>query len=339
MSLEPKIIGNTDGLRPEVVEKLFEVSSNTGKPVTIVSGYDKRAGTSAHNYGLAVDVSIPGYNSEQIAAELARAGFRGIGVYHNKDGTLTNTAHGDIRGEEAAKGTPYFKKYGKRTTWNAHDVGGGPGKRKWKYSTREWTWGRGKPSEVEPAPTKPVQVKPVPARGNVPRGGKTAKIALTFIILILVIAVILITYEPFQEWGGGGGESGIAGTWVSPPTTFRIASDFNTFDGSLEDIGTEDRVVTWVITSTGTTGVVEIEQTFTYTNRNFWASGYTPDVSPTFYTGEISSSNLTVKSGSRIVGTFTISGNTITGTWNDEWSIAYAQRVYTETNGLTLTKH
>jgi hypothetical protein len=130
---------------------------------------------------------------------------------------------------------------------------------------------------------------------------------------------------------------GLAGTWkTSFPVKFYIATDFDT--GTLQDVGSEDRQVTWIITSTGDPNVYDIEQNFSESNRQLTGGGYVPDVSPYFYTGTVSSSSLTVMGGDRVVGEFAFTSNVITGTWNDEWTMAYAQRVYTDVNTLTLTK-
>lgn len=140
----------------------------------------------------------------------------------------------------------------------------------------------------------------------------------------------------------------LTGTWkTSFPTTFYIQTDYA--GGELEDVGSEDREVTWVISAGSSENEVNIEQTFTYSNRNLVdGSGYTPDVSPSFYTGVISGSRLTVidkgggigafESSDRIVGEFSFTSSSIQGTWDDNWTMIYSQRVYTTTNGLTLNK-
>jgi len=130
----------------------------------------------------------------------------------------------------------------------------------------------------------------------------------------------------------------ITGTWqTSFPTTFYIQTDFQT--GELQDVGTEERVVTWVITEGSSENTVNIEQRFTVSSRNLVSgSGYIPDVSPSFFQGIISGSRLTVMSGSRIVGEFSFTSYTIQGTWDDSWSMVYSQRVYTPVNGLILNK-
>ncbi len=130
----------------------------------------------------------------------------------------------------------------------------------------------------------------------------------------------------------------LTGTWeTSFSTTFYIQTDFQT--GILQDVGSEDREVTWTITAAGSENVVNIEQTFTYSNRQLEdGSGYTPDIPLDDYTGVISSSSLTVKDGTRVVGQFTFTEDLISGTWSDEWSLAYSQKVYTTANALKLTR-
>jgi hypothetical protein len=137
----------------------------------------------------------------------------------------------------------------------------------------------------------------------------------------------------------------LAGTWkTSFPTKFYLATDFDT--GTLQDIGSEDRQVTWIITSTADPNVVEIEVDFTVSNRQLTGGGYTPDISGNIYGGIISSSSLSVVDrGSdilgtpdRVVGEFTFTSDILTGTWNDEWTMAYTQRVYTDVNALMLTR-
>jgi hypothetical protein len=140
----------------------------------------------------------------------------------------------------------------------------------------------------------------------------------------------------------------LAGTWkTSTPVKFYIQTDFES--GELQDVGSEDRDVTWVITAGSSENGVNIEQTFTYSNRNLADdSGYTPDVSPSSYTGVISGSRLTVieegggigafESSDRIVGEFSFTSTNLQGTWDDNWTMVYSQRVYTTTNGLILNK-
>jgi len=93
------VIGNTEGLVPEVLAKLSSLSARLNKDVEVTSG--KRSGLpskSAHNSGIAVDIKIEGLTSVAIAAELVKEGFSGIGEYYKSNGSEDSFAHGDIRG-------------------------------------------------------------------------------------------------------------------------------------------------------------------------------------------------------------------------------------------------
>ncbi len=131
----------------------------------------------------------------------------------------------------------------------------------------------------------------------------------------------------------------LAGTWKTTfNVRFYIRTDFETI-GELKDVGSEDRSMTWIITATGNENVIDVEVQFTSSNTQLvTGSGYTPDVSPMFLTGTISSSRLTLADGDRIIGEFSFTTDILTGTWNDQWSMAYEQQVYTSTNGLVLMK-
>ena len=131
----------------------------------------------------------------------------------------------------------------------------------------------------------------------------------------------------------------LEGTWkTSFPTKFYIKTDFSS--AQLQDVGSENRTMTWVITSTNNENVVKIEITFVSSNRDLVSdSGYTPDVSPMYAQGIISGSRLTLQSsGDGTIGQFDFTSDIIHGTWDDSWTSAYSQEVYTATNGLTLAR-
>jgi hypothetical protein len=103
----------------------------------------------------------------------------------------------------------------------------------------------------------------------------------------------------------------------------------------------------WKIISTDNENIVNIEVSYTYSNRSLVAySGYTPDVSPVSYQGIISGTRLTIKAPSDqfmtdyygSIGEFSFTTNLMDGTWHDHWEMVYEQNVYTATNGLKLTK-
>jgi hypothetical protein len=138
----------------------------------------------------------------------------------------------------------------------------------------------------------------------------------------------------------------IVGTWKTTfQTIFNIATDFQNF-GQLEDVGSEERTMTWTITATDKENIVMVNVEFSYSNRQLIAgSGYTPDVSTMQLTGIINATQLTLTKGDSgpikqvgSVGVFTFTSTQMEGTWHDHWTGVYEQNVYTSTNGLKLTK-
>ena len=139
----------------------------------------------------------------------------------------------------------------------------------------------------------------------------------------------------------------LEGTWKTTfSTKFYIKTDYATFQ-ELEDVGSENRTMTWTITATSDENIVNVKVEFTSSNRQLISdSGYIPDVSPMSLKGTISGTRLTLtttSSSSTIdqIGTvseFSFTTDIITGTWHDHWNGLYEQEVYTATNGLILAK-
>ncbi len=119
----------------------------------------------------------------------------------------------------------------------------------------------------------------------------------------------------------------LAGTWKTAfPVKFYIKTDFET--GELVDIGSEDRKMSWIITATNNEDLVNIEVSFTVSNQQISGFGYTQDVSPIYFIGTVSGTRLILTADDRTVGTFSFTTDIITGTWDDQWSMAYGQEVY-----------
>ena len=345
----PQVIGKTDGLNPEVIKKLDAIAKKLGKDVKVISGVDSRKyldgankgkpKLTTHSHKIAADVQIEGMNSEEIAAELENAGFSGIGRYYYNDGTPTHTAHGDLRGLPAAKGTKFEKGLEKKYNWGY----------KWYYgegkhygNSIDWIPlksppPRPKPAEVKPAP--PAE-KPKPAPPAV-KTTPTVKMNQTMLIAIILIALAIVAVILALSLSSQSGTPGdLAGTWRTfPPVTFTTQTDFDT--GSLQDVESEKRDITWIITAGTSDGTFDIEEHYTASDVTHLTSPgtCTPEFSPQYYTGVVSGDRLTVKSGDVTVGEFSFTSSIITGTWNDDtWGMLYTQITYTAANGLTLTK-
>jgi hypothetical protein len=138
----------------------------------------------------------------------------------------------------------------------------------------------------------------------------------------------------------------IEGTWkTSFPTQFMIATDFQEF-GSLVDVGSEYRTMTWTISGTSDDHIVLVTVQFEYSNRQLISdSGYTPDSSFMQLTGVVNGIQLTLTREDvgpikqvGPVGVFTFTSTQMEGTWHDHWNGVWEQNVYTPTNGLKLAK-
>ena len=134
----------------------------------------------------------------------------------------------------------------------------------------------------------------------------------------------------------------IEGTWAtSIPATFFIKTDF--CSELLEDVASEKRMLTLIITSTSEY-TVDIEMRhessgFTVLDEGCNPTGYVPDVSPNFLSGFLSSTELTVKtSEGQVLGSFAFTTDLIEGTWSDLWCMVYCQNVYTEPNAIKLIR-
>jgi len=100
------VTGDTDGLVQQVMDKLEAISSDLGETVHVLSGKrsDGSVDASAHNSGIAADVSIDSLSTAAVADALVDAGFSGVGEYYKADGTTSrNFAHGDIRGLQGSE--------------------------------------------------------------------------------------------------------------------------------------------------------------------------------------------------------------------------------------------
>ena len=163
-----------------------------------------------------------------------------------------------------------------------------------------------------------------------------------------------ISDQSFNEFDDGAfSDSGkltptrdIEGTWKTTfSTQFTIATDYENF-GQLNDVGSEDRTMTWTIAATNDEHVVMIDIQFAYSNRHLvQGSGYTPDVSPMQLKGTINGTQLTLTKGDAgpieqigSVGVFTFTSSQMEGTWHDHWNGVYEQNVFSAINALKLIK-
>lgn len=101
----------------------------------------------------------------------------------------------------------------------------------------------------------------------------------------------------------------------------------------------------WEITKTGASTVdIEIYKTSSSAVQLLVSQGCAsslPFVSPTGFKGEISSSQLTIKKGSTIVGSFSFTSNNLTGDFNSnfvKFCFLYCTGMGSDPKAITLTK-
>jgi hypothetical protein len=182
------------------------------------------------------------------------------------------------------------------------------------------------------------------------------KVSQIIPVVILIVSIVGALYftgffngftdNPISDSNNLTPTRNIEGTWKTALSTqFTLATDFESF-GQLNDVGTEDRTMTWTIIGTSDEHTVIVNVQFSYSNRQLvQGSGYTPDVSPMQLTGTINGTQLTLTKGDAgpiqqigSVGVFTFTSSQMEGTWHDHWNGVYEQNVYTATNALKLMK-
>jgi hypothetical protein len=182
---------------------------------------------------------------------------------------------------------------------------------------------------------------------------KKAPIGQIVAVIVLVVSVtlgLMISggfFEDFEGFNFNFNDEGtsstlsparnLEGTWKTEFAT----KFFIQIDG--EDVGSQDRIMTWIITPTSQESIVNVEVRFSSSNTQVEQySGYVPDVSPMFLTGTISGTRLTLENTANYykepIGEFSFTTDYIQGTWHDHWEMLYEQNVYTSTNGLKLDR-
>jgi hypothetical protein len=193
----------------------------------------------------------------------------------------------------------------------------------------------------------------VPSPSKTKNKTKASQIVPIVILIVSIVGVLYFmgffndfTDNSLSDAGMLTPTRNVEGTWKTMLSTqFMIATDYENF-GQLTDVGSEDRTMTWTITSTDKENIVSVYIEFTYSNRQLTTgSGYTPDISPMQLTGIINATQLTLTKGDvgpidqvGSVGVFTFTSTQMEGTWHDHWNGVYEQNVYTTTNALKLMK-
>ena len=164
-------------------------------------------------------------------------------------------------------------------------------------------------------------------------------------IVTVALGIALVTACGGGDSPGGGGNlspaRNLAGTWKTNfPVTVYIKTDWCGATTSL--VASQSWAVTWVITPGADDNTVNIQMNFGTSNSKVLAgcpdTGVTPEVSPMFLTGTVSSSALTLKKGTQVVGDFTFTTDNLQGNFDYPWCAAFCQEEYTQNREFILAR-
>lgn len=147
--------------------------------------------------------------------------------------------------------------------------------------------------------------------------------------------------------GDGGGDGGLTparnlvGTWTTKlPVKMSVETDFCT--DTVSPVGTENWTATWVITPGATESQLNVEMGYV---RSGWTllngcpgAGYVVEPSPIFLTATVSSTALTLRRGTRIVGEFTFTTDILAGSFDHEECIVYCQHLHSPPKQFILIR-
>ncbi len=161
-------------------------------------------------------------------------------------------------------------------------------------------------------------------------------------------AIALATLVALVSGCGGSDTSGpltparnLVGTWktnISPTVFF----DTEWCGSTLALAASQTWAVTWIITPGVDENTVNVEMRFAASNSRVIAgcpdTGVVPEVSPMFFTANVSSSALTLKKGSDVAGQFTFTTDILQGNFDYTWCAIYCQREYTTNRTMILLR-
>jgi hypothetical protein len=199
------------------------------------------------------------------------------------------------------------------------------------------------PQYQQQYPPNQAQYQPPPQAPYRPPK-KANKVMIVGVVAAVLIVGALLAYAVILPALNSTSNSNLSasrdlvGTWKTTASTqFNFKTDWNT--GTLQDVGYQKWNVTFTITKTSDPNVVNVQMSFSVASSALTSgSGVVPEVSPKFFTGAINSSQMQLRSGSSVIGVFSFTTSTMTGTYDDNWTAAYSQQVYTATNAIKLYK-
>ena len=202
----------------------------------------------------------------------------------------------------------------------------------------------GQPSNSQPLYQQQYQPNQTqyqpPPQAPSPPPKRMSKVAIAGAVAAFLIVGALLTYAvilPALSSSEGSNlttSRDITGTWkTTVPTKFSFSTDF------AADAGYQMWNLTFTITKTSNANVFNVQMSFAVSSSAIvQGSLMVPEVSPKFLTGTVNSSQLQLRSGTNVFGVFSFTSDTMTGTYDNSWTAAFSQRVFTGTNAIKLYK-
>ncbi len=162
---------------------------------------------------------------------------------------------------------------------------------------------------------------------------------------LLVLASLFISVATFTSCNNDDDNTlsparSLEGNWkTSFAVSFYYLSDYCT-PGTLQRVAKTSRTVTWKITTASNVNEIDIEWNDTRSTASQLTNCtyYTPDISLKYFKGVISSSQVTLYSGSTVMGSFSFTTDNIAGDYKETYRALYSSGVETDSKALVLVK-
>jgi hypothetical protein len=173
-----------------------------------------------------------------------------------------------------------------------------------------------------------------PPKKGMSTGAKVGIIAAVLVVGALLAYAVILPAVNGNSNANLSPSRDLPGTWkTTVPTKFSFSTDF------AADAGYQMWNVTFTITKTGDPNVVNVQMYFQVASSAIVQGSLAiPEVSPMYLTGAINSSQMQLRSGTNVVGVFSFTTSTMTGTFDQSSIGAFSQQVHTDTNAIKLYK-
>ena len=188
------------------------------------------------------------------------------------------------------------------------------------------------PNQTQYQPPPPqAPYRPPKAKNKVMIVGIVAAVLIVGALLAYAVIMPALNSTPNSNLSAS---RDLSGTWkTTVPTKFSFSTDM------ASNAGYQMWNVTLTITKTPDPNVMKVQMNFAVASSAIVPGSFMiPEVSPMFFTGAVNSSQMQLRSGTGVVGVFSFTSSTMTGTYDESWTALYGQQVFTETNAIKLYK-